>query len=126
MRTTEADDDGPRADDAAAGVARPSPRLPTRELHALLDDSLPAAKAAEPRATPAGGAPGLELGSELGFELGGEPAPPPPRAASEAYIGVIVDRRYQIERLIAAGGMGLVYRCRHSVLGKKLAIKIIR
>jgi serine/threonine-protein kinase len=118
MRTTEADDDGPRADDAAAGVARPSPRLPTRELHALLDDSLPVAEAAQ-HPTPAGA-----VGREP--EPSGEPAPPPPRAASEAYIGVIVDRRYQIEQLIAAGGMGLVYRCRHSVLGKKLAIKIIR
>ncbi|HTV19719.1 MAG TPA: protein kinase [Polyangiaceae bacterium] len=44
----------------------------------------------------------------------------------DPYVGVEVDRRYVIESLIAAGGMGLVYRCRHRVLGKKLAIKIIR
>ena len=84
----------------------------------MLDDALPDAS---PRsATPAGAAGGQPNGE------GAVPAPPPPRPASEAYLGVIVDRRYQIEQLIAAGGMGLVYRCRHSVLGKKLAIKIIR
>ena len=44
----------------------------------------------------------------------------------DPYVGVEVDRRYVIESLLAAGGMGLVYRCRHRVLGKKLAIKIIR
>jgi serine/threonine protein kinase len=44
----------------------------------------------------------------------------------DPYLGVEVDRRYVIESLIAAGGMGLVYLCRHRVLGKKLAIKIIR
>jgi hypothetical protein len=49
---------------------------------------------------------------------------PPPEP--DPYLGIEVDRRYRIESLIAAGGMGLVYRCRHSVLGKRLAIKIIR
>jgi serine/threonine protein kinase len=44
----------------------------------------------------------------------------------DPYLGLVIDRRYVIESLIAAGGMGLVYRCRHSVLGKRLAIKIIR
>jgi predicted Ser/Thr protein kinase len=52
-----------------------------------------------------------------------EPIAPP---VPDPYLGVEVDRRYVIESLIAAGGMGLVYRGRHSILGKKLAIKIIR
>jgi serine/threonine protein kinase len=52
-----------------------------------------------------------------------EPVGPP---IPDPYLGLEVDRRYVIESLIAAGGMGLVYRCRHRVLGKRLAIKIIR
>jgi serine/threonine protein kinase len=52
-----------------------------------------------------------------------EPLGPP---VPDPYLGLEVDRRYVIESLIAAGGMGLVYRCRHRVLGKRLAIKIIR
>jgi serine/threonine protein kinase len=56
----------------------------------------------------------------LSERLPREPPEPDP------YIGRVIDRRYVIESLIAAGGMGLVYRCRHSVLGKRLAIKIIR
>jgi serine/threonine protein kinase len=73
------------------------PRLHTGELEALLDDVLPRPPVAQR-----------------------------PRGAEDPYVGLLVDRRYEIEALIAAGGMGLVYRCRHSVLGKKLAIKIIR
>jgi hypothetical protein len=56
----------------------------------------------------------------LSERLPREPPVPDP------YVGRVIDRRYVIESLIAAGGMGLVYRCRHSVLGKRLAIKIIR
>ena len=33
---------------------------------------------------------------------------------------------YQVEELIAQGGMGLVYRARHPLLGKKAAVKVLR
>jgi predicted Ser/Thr protein kinase len=85
-----------RDDDDPPRVDRSGPRLQTHELDALLDDALP------------------------------RPAEQRPRGAEDPYIGLLVDHRYEIEALIAVGGMGLVYRCRHSVLGKKLAIKIIR
>jgi predicted Ser/Thr protein kinase len=45
---------------------------------------------------------------------------------SDPYTGMVVDRRYVVEGLIAEGGMGRVYQCRHRVLGKKLAIKVMR
>jgi len=44
----------------------------------------------------------------------------------DPYPGVVVDQRYVVGGLIGEGGMGRVYQCRHRVLGKKLAIKVIR
>jgi eukaryotic-like serine/threonine-protein kinase len=71
-----------------------------------------------------------------------EPAPPPPAppeppvAASAAtieppppedpYVGRVIDNRYSVEAIIAKGGMGVVYQARHRVIGKKVAIKVIR
>jgi eukaryotic-like serine/threonine-protein kinase len=49
-----------------------------------------------------------------------------PASASARYTGLVLDQRYVVEGLLARGGMGLVYQCRHRVIGKKLAIKIIR
>jgi eukaryotic-like serine/threonine-protein kinase len=42
-----------------------------------------------------------------------------------SYVGLVVDGRYLIESCIAQGGMSVVYRCRHIVIGKSLAMKII-
>jgi len=43
-----------------------------------------------------------------------------------SHIGQVIDNRYLVEALIARGGMGVVYRCRHQVIGKRFAVKIIR
>jgi serine/threonine-protein kinase len=40
-------------------------------------------------------------------------------------IGRILDGQYEIEEFIAEGGMGAVYRARHTLLGDKVAIKIL-
>ncbi|HEX8889764.1 MAG TPA: protein kinase [Pyrinomonadaceae bacterium] len=40
-------------------------------------------------------------------------------------VGRILDGQYQIEEFIAEGGMGAVYRARHTLLGDKVAIKIL-
>ncbi len=44
----------------------------------------------------------------------------------ETLIGQVVDGRYRIERLIGRGGMGFVFACRHVVVGKPAAMKVLR
>jgi len=46
--------------------------------------------------------------------------------ASDPYLSRVIAERYLVERLLGVGSMGLVYRCRHTVLDKTVALKIIR
>jgi serine/threonine protein kinase len=43
-----------------------------------------------------------------------------------SHLGQVIDNRYVVEALIARGGMGIVYRCRHLLIDRKFAVKIIR
>lgn len=43
----------------------------------------------------------------------------------ESLVGTILDEQYEIEAFIAEGGMGAVYRARHTMLGDKVAIKFL-
>jgi serine/threonine-protein kinase len=46
-------------------------------------------------------------------------------AGNTDYTGQTLDNRYQVIELLGQGGMGSVYRGRHSVIGRKLAVKFL-
>jgi serine/threonine-protein kinase len=51
---------------------------------------------------------------------------PPPVASPDALVGKVIDGRYQIESVLGQGGMGLVYKGRHKLIDKRVAIKVLR
>lgn len=53
-----------------------------------------------------------------GFALGNGEAP-------EAWMGEVIDGKYELEELLGAGGMGMVFRARRALIGDEVALKIL-
>lgn len=49
-----------------------------------------------------------------------------PTQCLDPLLGVVVDRRYRVDALVGEGGMARVYRVTHTLIGRTLAIKVLR
>src|SRR5262245_59579201 len=54
------------------------------------------------------------------------PAPPVPRSAQEITPGTVLGDKYEVERRIGEGAMGIVFAARHLGLDETVAIKFVR
>src|SRR4051794_853750 len=48
-----------------------------------------------------------------------------PKGAPKSLIGSTISDRYLIERLLGEGGMGAVYQAEHTLMRKRMAIKVL-
>jgi serine/threonine-protein kinase len=71
-------------------------------------------------------APGIDIPMDDFMEPPPTSQPIGSQPASDPYLNRVIAERYFVERLLGVGSMGLVYRCRHTVLDKTVALKIIR
>ncbi len=62
----------------------------------------------------------------MSVELPEPPLVSPPGPTPDRYLGCTIDNRYKVESIVGEGGMGVVYQCRHKIIDKRVALKILR
>ncbi len=103
-------------DDKSTRQKPPTPAAPPRP--GAKSSPTIAAKADEPgQPAPGDGAP---------ISLEASPSALPPTARVDPYVGKTIDGRYLVEKVLGEGGMGVVYAAKHKVIGKRVAIKVLR
>jgi eukaryotic-like serine/threonine-protein kinase len=45
---------------------------------------------------------------------------------TDPYIGAIIDGKYEVMSRLGEGGMGVVYQCRHTIIDRRVAMKVLR
>src|SRR5688572_7863503 len=86
--------------------------------------TLPGAPSAAPGAGGATGAAAAPAGAAAAPSAAPEKSPEE-EARFDPLIGTVLADRYEVLRRIGEGGMGAVYEARHTVIGKRVAVKVL-
>ena len=89
--------DGTRLGDVASAPTLPDPRTPVTAPTPMMTSGPSAALAADPKAD----------------------------SKFDSLLGVVLAGRYEVLRRIGEGGMGAVYEARHTLIGKRVAVKVL-
>jgi serine/threonine-protein kinase len=80
----------------------------------------------ERQSAPQTEAPNAQAIPQAPLSSDSRPPPAPSSRDTDQYLGCTIDNRYKVEALLGEGGMGVVYQCRHKIIDKKVAMKILR
>jgi serine/threonine-protein kinase len=122
------------ASERATGMKLVSPPRPQAAPQGGSTSSVPPASAAPASAIPVSeishGATQLDAerqsAPQARISNDSRPPPAPSSRDTDQYLGCTIDNRYKVEALLGEGGMGVVYQCRHKIIDKKVAMKILR
>src|SRR5437764_6313214 len=99
---------------------RPAAETPQRLIVRSIEAGDSTAMAANDTAV---AAPRAGEGPTIGDTVGGTPLPRP--AVTAELIGVTLSGRYLVTRKVGQGGMGAVYEATHTLIGKRVAVKVL-